>query len=634
MTLSSASPGTLFHRPLGLLALLTALLSACGVGDEPGSSSVHSMPSQFSVALVREIDAVTAAMETETPAKRAQALSPTSVGSRTDLLWNNSSVGQTVSWTMAGTSVTGSNLLLQAPNWKVVHSADLNGDGQQDLIWFNSGTNQFAAWLMQGSQILKNSILLQGPNWQITHTADFNGDGNVDLLFYNAALSQTVLWLMDGTTGLSSHVIGTSPIWQVSHVVDLNGDSKADLIWRNNQTGQTAAWLMNGSIVIGSSTLLDQAAWRITHVGDLNGDGRDDLVWTNNSTGQTVAWLMNGLSASSSTLLFTHSSWRVSHLADLDGDGKTDMVWRNATNGEVSAWLMNGDSIKAHATLLPGSTGWLLDRVVDLNGDGNQDLIWRHPVNGQSAAWAMNGLRPTAQTTLSVPPGWEVVGQRITFERTAAPVAPTLKLFGTWQGLEGTRFDLVYEGSEVAIISRVSIGNSVCTYAVNRSTTGVRLFECQAPMVQSGASSDVFYASVEFTNGARSQSGPFYISSRSRWLEVNGEEYFPGLLSYIIPQGQGTILTLQEPGTISGNNADVSPASYFNALQVFGPTAGATGLLCPYTGSGRSYQCPALPSGAYTVRIMREGGTLRVSGAEFIVSIVAGPDIPTPQPTK
>ena len=409
-------------QPSRVSTLALALcLSACGGGQSPmtnqAPTSAALMPASSDPALRRSMGAGDAA--SDTPLSKPLAVTGSTLGGSTELLWHNAGTGQTVSWAMSGTTASSSNTLLQAPNWKLVQSADLNGDGQQDLIWENGVTQQHVAWLMNGAQTLQSTVLLQLPGWKLSLTADFNGDGKADLLWHNAATGQTVLWLMNGTTAQSSQVLFTSTVWQVSHVADLNGDGKADLIWRNSQSGQTAAWLMNGTSVLSSGSLLDLSAWRVSHVGDLDGDGRDDLVWVNAGTGQTVLWLMNGLTTTSSTQLFAHPSWRVSRVADLDGDGKADLLWTHSGTGEVAAWLMNGASIKGNAVLL-ANPSWQLTQTMDLNGDGRQDLIWRHANSGQTVAWLMNGLTATSQSTLLSLPGWEVVGQRA----SAAPASP------------------------------------------------------------------------------------------------------------------------------------------------------------------------------------------------------------------
>ena len=139
------------------------------------------MPGTSTAALMTSIDAIAAAAES--PRAKALAVTASSAGSSTDLIWHNPTTGQTVSWAMNGAASTSSTVLLQLPNWKVTRTADLNGDGQQDLIWENSSTNQIVAWLMNGTQTLQSTVLLQNADWKITHSADFNGDGKADLLF-------------------------------------------------------------------------------------------------------------------------------------------------------------------------------------------------------------------------------------------------------------------------------------------------------------------------------------------------------------------------------------------------------------------------------------------------------------------
>jgi hypothetical protein len=83
------------------------------------------------------------------------------------------------------------------PDWKIIGTGDFNGDGMTDLLWYNSSTGQTAAWLMNGPASTWTPLLtdrkLEGNACRRSH-----GDGMIDLLWYNTT-GQTAAWLMNGT---------------------------------------------------------------------------------------------------------------------------------------------------------------------------------------------------------------------------------------------------------------------------------------------------------------------------------------------------------------------------------------------------------------------------------------------------
>ncbi len=339
-----------------------------------------------------------------------------------DLLWRDTSTGETFAWLMGGLYKLYKLSLLADPAWSVSAVSDFNGDAKADLLWYNAGTGQTAVWLMNGLSPISFGLLLTDPNWKVTATADFNGDGKADLLWYNPATGQTVVWLMNGLSPTSFGVLLTDPNWRVSATADFNGDGKADLLWYNPATGQTVVWLMNGLSPISFGLLLSDPNWTVSATADFNGDSKADLLWYNAGTGQTAAWLMNGVSPVSFGLLFADPNWKVTSVADLDGDGKSDLIWNNTLNHQSAAWLMNGLTVKQYSLLSTSSTATAIASGIapprpgwntfggDLQHSGRNASIgpdspalqWSFPASNPSApAVANNGTiyLPSAITT-------------------------------------------------------------------------------------------------------------------------------------------------------------------------------------------------------------------------------------------
>ncbi len=105
-------------------------------------------------------------------------------------------------------------------DWRIVAVADINGDGIPDLVFQNSA-GQIYRWLLDGSGNAINfttgtglkpgSGFLYGGglgDWRVVATADINGDGIPDLVFQNSA-GQIYKWLLDGSGNAINFTTGT-----------------------------------------------------------------------------------------------------------------------------------------------------------------------------------------------------------------------------------------------------------------------------------------------------------------------------------------------------------------------------------------------------------------------------------------
>ncbi len=218
------------------------------------------------------------------------------------------------------------------------------------LLWQNNTTGELFLWWMNGATLLSSKVIGVEADtaWKIVGTADFNGDGNPDILWQNTSTGEVIVWLMKGTAYLGAKVIGTEtdPAWKIVGTGKFGSNGKPDLLWQNSSTGEVIVWLMNGttvlsSVVVGSEPDL---SWKIVGTGNFSGNGEPDLLWQNSSTGQVVIWLMNGTTVLSSVNVGTvaDTAWKISGTVDYKGDGKPDPVWQNSSNGQIVVWLMNG----------------------------------------------------------------------------------------------------------------------------------------------------------------------------------------------------------------------------------------------------------------------------------------------------
>ena len=259
--------------------------------------------------------------------------------------------------------------------------SDFNGDGTPDLVFQNDTTRQVLVWYLSGppadSLVGWDWLATTGvTGWRLVSTADFNGDGKPDLVWQNDSTRQVLVWYMGGSLGntfLWWDWLAPSALdsWRLVAAVDLNRDGKPDLVWQNDATFQVVVWYMggpNGNSFLGSDSLAMSGVdgWRLMATGDFDGDGTPDLVWQNDAR-QAVVWYMigpqgsvfwtwNWLSVSSEV------GWTIVGANDLNGDGRPDLVWQNDDTREVLVWYMGGGGgnvLQAWQSLATtGVAGW------------------------------------------------------------------------------------------------------------------------------------------------------------------------------------------------------------------------------------------------------------------------------------
>jgi hypothetical protein len=225
---------------------------------------------------------------------------------KSDILWRNSLTGQTTVWFMDGTYTGSFDFVyptISNPAWKIAGQGDFNADGRTDILWRNTSNGQTLVWFMNGvdyTGFLAVTPTIADTNWDIAGVHDFNGDGKPDLLWRNSAAGLASVWLMNGTTMFSYHVLSPSIpdlTWKMPGVGDFDNDAQMDILWRNSVTGQTIVWFMSGANYINYQVIsptVTEMNWIITGIGDFNADGYADIAWRNPSSSQAILWLMNG----------------------------------------------------------------------------------------------------------------------------------------------------------------------------------------------------------------------------------------------------------------------------------------------------------------------------------------------------
>lgn len=92
---------------------------------------------------------------------------------KSDILWRNPSTGRNTVWYMNGTTWSGGYGDFPAetdPNWTIVGAGDFNNDIKLDILWRNSSTGESRVWYMDGVNLLGCASLqptVSDPAWKI-----------------------------------------------------------------------------------------------------------------------------------------------------------------------------------------------------------------------------------------------------------------------------------------------------------------------------------------------------------------------------------------------------------------------------------------------------------------------------------
>jgi len=291
-----------------------------------------------------------------------------------------------------------------------------------DILW-RSDSGEIGIWFMNGAALSSGPGLGTVPTaWRIVATADFNGDGRSDILWRNTSTGEAAVWFISGVTVTGTVGIATVGLdWKIVGAADFNGDGKADLLWRQD-SGALGVWLLNNGVYQTSGGLGTIANdWRIVGLADFNGDGKTDLLWRSSGGGVGI-WLLNGVAPPTTAGLgMIPTDWRIVGVGDFSGDGKADILWRQDA-GLYAMWFMNGAAMASSGTVGAVGGDWHIAGANDYNADGKADLLWRAN-DGSLGIWLMNGATRISSAGIGgVFYNWHVVGGE--HDRPAVPIQP------------------------------------------------------------------------------------------------------------------------------------------------------------------------------------------------------------------
>ena len=165
-----------------------------------------------------------------------------------DILLQNSDSGWIGAFLMDGNGTPAQFIFIYPGgigDWRVVGTADVNCNGIADILLQNNVTRWIGVFLMDGTGVPTRFADVYpgdtGNDWRVVVTADLDGDGITDLVVQDAISGWIGAYLMGcGGTPVAFKFTypGTLNGWRVGGAADLDGDGIRDLLLQS-----PAGWL-------------------------------------------------------------------------------------------------------------------------------------------------------------------------------------------------------------------------------------------------------------------------------------------------------------------------------------------------------------------------------------------------------
>jgi len=284
-----------------------------------------------------------------------------------------------------------------------VYAADLDGDGDQDVLSASISDNKVAWYENTGGSFSSQKVITTNANTaQSVYAADLDGDGDHDVLSASGGGSDgKIAWYENTGGSFSGENTITTNVEQGESVyaADLTGDGALDVLSASFGDDKIA-WYENtggGSFSEQKVISTDASGAQSVYATDLDEDGDVDVLAASEGgfdSSSKITWYENStsfgsISFSSRTITTNVQAAQDVFASDLNGDGIPDVLSASALDDKV-AWYENSSGSFSDQKVINATTdGPASIHASDLDGDDDKDVL-AAAFDGNEITWYQN----------------------------------------------------------------------------------------------------------------------------------------------------------------------------------------------------------------------------------------------------
>ncbi len=296
-------------------------------------------------------------------------------------------------------------------DWQIKATKDFNNDGTTDMLWQQTSTGNTVIWEMSGNVIKRSSSLytMTSPletnlptlgTWEIlglgTDQIGQNSPNSI-LMMQNRVNGELRTWQIVGRQvirpaddGVIKTAMGQSFVpgsnWKVIQIADLNQDNSTDVVFQEKTTGQVVTWMLKNNVIQSNTllgTLAPTGAWSIVGTGQDAPQGgfvgSANRLWLyNRITGEFVLDNLQNNQLFKSTTTYVadgnRTLGRPVRFAQLSGLNTLETFWINSTTGKftIGQIITTEPTLKiafdAETSLVTPLPGWTIAAIGNFLG--------------------------------------------------------------------------------------------------------------------------------------------------------------------------------------------------------------------------------------------------------------------------
>ena len=190
-----------------------------------------------------------------------------------------------------------------AGDWRIGGTTDINRDSTTDIVLYHRLTGEIYVWPMnrsgQPTGFVHVDGVLPAGTWKVVATADLNGDLVNDIVVQDAATGfvGVLIFQCCGATANFQWVYQSATSgWQVVGAADLDDDGICDLLLQHGSSAQVGVWTMNRTgqpVAFRFVWAYSTNGWKVAGTSDLNDDGIADVLLQHSATSEVAGWLLD-----------------------------------------------------------------------------------------------------------------------------------------------------------------------------------------------------------------------------------------------------------------------------------------------------------------------------------------------------